>query len=172
MGSQVLLVPPPPQMERVRQAKLCHEVLVREGRKVDFRASWQRWEDGARQQAQLKEEALSARKSKERQRKMAQVSVCVVPSPSTPPTAFGRVLCRSIVTPSRWRWRRRHGNRFTLTCSRRWRRQPRPEQRRRHKVSSCSRWVALLGGGAGGRGTWRCSGVGYHYLLSVEAGTQ
>ena len=138
-------------MERVQQAKLCHEVLVREGRKVDVRASWQRWEDGARQQAQLKEEALSARRSKEKQRKMAQVSVCG-PTPSTPPTAFGRVLCRSIVTPSQWRWRRGHDNRLTLTCSRRWRRQPRPEQRRRLKVSSYSRWVVLLGGAAGGGG--------------------
>ena len=64
-------------MQKVYQAKMCHEVLVREGRKVDAKVSWQRWEEGARQQAQLREEALSARRSKERQRKMAQVCVCV-----------------------------------------------------------------------------------------------
>ena len=64
-------------MKKVHQAKLTHDVLVSEGRKVDVWASWQKWEEGAREQAKLKEEALSTRRSKENQKRMAHVCVCV-----------------------------------------------------------------------------------------------
>ena len=73
----------PYKMEKVHQTKLCHEELATESRKVDVGASWHRWEEGARLQAQLKEQALSARKTKERQRKTAQVLASTVASCSS-----------------------------------------------------------------------------------------
>lgn len=110
-------------MEKVHQAKMCHEVFMSEGRKVDARVTWQRWEEGARQQAQLREEVLSARRNKERQRRMAQVCVCMSVCVCCPFSkhschCFGLVLCRSIVAPSRWHWRRRLVGGPSLTCSR------------------------------------------------------